>query len=198
MFSILLTTCGYVTGDTYTVIDYFISEYQTNIHHRPQCAIILNEMLTFYVNSTAGWFVSHQYYDFGSTLKFVYRCHVMNIWCQLFQLESWGVHSMLEITSKIKVAWMHMYRWYRKFIHLFVEVCSKEILDSCTSVLELYSDGYRQLLESSTDDMSIRQRNESTQLQCVILEGFVVIHQVCCFLYYTMYRSNERAAFTMF
>ena len=46
-------------GDLYTITDYFVNEYQSNSHHRLQCAIILNEMLSYHLpHSTTGqlWF----------------------------------------------------------------------------------------------------------------------------------------------
>lgn len=38
-----------LAGNVYTIVDYFICEYQSSVHHRPQCAIILNELVNFHV-----------------------------------------------------------------------------------------------------------------------------------------------------
>ncbi|XP_067945991.1 TELO2-interacting protein 1 homolog isoform X3 [Watersipora subatra] len=57
---------------------------------------------------------------------------------------------------------------------------SRCVVDTCRSILELYTDWYRRLQSEARNGsrLSISQRNENTQLHCFILEGFVAIHEV--------------------
>ena len=65
------------------------------------------------------------------------------------------------------------------FVHLTGP--GKEAIDACRSVLDLYTDTYRQICNQTSElsSSSVASKNQCVQLQCLLLEGIVIIHQVC-------------------
>ena len=53
----------------------------------------------------------------------------------------------------------------------------REVLESCTLVLESYITLYQQC-GIAEDHYSLRQRNQRVQLICLLLEGITHVHQV--------------------